>query len=56
MGTCTAPLEVADPQRRRYEKVDALVGSGAAYTADQRASRQAVADILLQEQEDQGYE
>lgn len=53
MGTCTAPLEVADPLGRHYERVDALVGSGAAYTADQRASRQAVADVLLQEQEDQ---
>ena len=33
MATFTIPLEVADPQGRRYETVDVLVGSGATYTA-----------------------
>ena len=32
MGTFTVTLEVADPQGRRYEKVEAMVDSGAAYT------------------------
>ena len=32
MGTFTVPLEVADPQGRRNETVDAIVDSGATYT------------------------
>lgn len=32
MGTFMVPLEVADPQGRRYETVEAMVDSGAAYT------------------------
>ena len=33
MGTFTVPLEVADPQGRQYETVEAMVDSGATYTA-----------------------
>ena len=33
MGTFTVPLEVADPQGQRYETVEAMVDSGATYTA-----------------------
>ncbi len=32
MVTFTVPLEVADPQGRRYETVAAIVDSGATYT------------------------
>lgn len=32
MGTFTVPIEIADPQGRHYESVDALVDSGATYT------------------------
>ena len=32
MGTFTVPLQVADPQGRHYETVEAMVDSGAAYT------------------------
>lgn len=32
MGTFTVALGVADPQGRRYEEVEAMVDSGAAYT------------------------
>ncbi|MDD9961147.1 MAG: aspartyl protease family protein [Gammaproteobacteria bacterium] len=32
MGTFTIPLEVAGPERRHYETIDALVDSGATYT------------------------
>ena len=32
MGKFTVPIEVADPQGRQYRIVEALVGSGAAYT------------------------
>ena len=32
MGTFSVPLEVADPQGRHYQTVDALVDSGVAYT------------------------
>ena len=33
MGTFSVPLEVADPQGRHYETIDAFVDSGATYTA-----------------------
>lgn len=33
MGTFSVPLEVADPQGRNYETIDAFVDSGATYTA-----------------------
>ena len=33
MGKFTVPIEVADPLGRHYGTVEALVGSGAAYTA-----------------------
>ena len=32
MGTFSVTLGVADPQGRRYEEVEAMVDSGAAYT------------------------
>ncbi len=32
MGRFTVPLEVADPEGRHYETVDAIVDSGATYT------------------------
>ena len=32
MGTFTVTLGVGDPQGRRYEEVEAMVDSGAAYT------------------------
>ena len=32
MGTFTVALQVADPENRRYETIEALVDSGATYT------------------------
>lgn len=32
MGTFTVPLQVADPEGRHYETIDAMVDSGATYT------------------------